>query len=150
MCAPILLQSRCSGLGLKCIDEIRPLITKLVDLVLGLPLNPIVSLASPSLRILPLQQYILKNAAAQKECCLVTEDGCVAGLVPRLIVRTVYVRADDAVEVAPSDHESERDSTFVYTLDVVSSPGDGVGNARINAHSSEKGTSVLDVRIARA
>lgn len=56
----------------------------------------------------------------------------------------VDVAADHAVEVPPPDHEPHRDAALVDALGVVGDPGDGVGDARVDAEGAEEGAGVLD------
>jgi hypothetical protein len=65
---------------------------------------------------------------------------------PRGIASLVYVGRDDTVQVTPTDNKSQDDSAFVDAFDVVAHPGDGVGDARIDAESAEESACVSNGR----
>ena len=62
----------------------------------------------------------------------------------------VDVRGDDTVEVAPADDETQDDAALVHTLDIVADPGDGVGDAGVDAQGAEEGACVLDMGLLAA
>lgn len=54
------------------------------------------------------------------------------------IAADVDITGDDAIEITPSDDESKNDTTLVDAFDVVTNPGDGIGNARIDSKGAEE------------
>lgn len=47
------------------VDEIRPLIAQLINLLLRLPLNPVVPFSSEALAVLTPEEQMLNNASSQ-------------------------------------------------------------------------------------
>ena len=64
--------------------------------------------------------------------------------VARTVLGPVDVATHDPVEVAPPDDDPECDTALVHALRVVRRPGDGVGDARVNAQGAEEGAGVSD------
>ena len=62
----------------------------------------------------------------------------------------VDVGTDDAVQIAPADDEAEHDAALVHALGVVGGPGDGVGDAGVDAQGAEERAGVLDAGLLRA
>jgi len=103
----------------------------------------VVSLPASSLRILSPEQEVLQQAATEQEERFIGQHHCMAGLVTWGVLRAIYVGADDTIEVSPPDHKPELNASFVNTFNIVGGPGYGVGDAWVDAHRSEEGTSVL-------
>lgn len=59
------------------------------------------------------------------------------------ILWAVDIAADNTVQISPSDDESQRDTTLVDTFGVVGDPGDGVGDARVDAQRAQESPGVL-------
>ena len=62
------------------------------------------------------------------------------------IFSSVNIRDDQALQIGPSHGDPERHSSLVNALGVVRYPGDGVGDARIDAHRRQESGSELDMR----
>ena len=73
------------------IQEIRPLVAKLVDLIFRLTRNPVVTLAGPALSILASQEKMLHNTASEQKGSFVTQHDRVAGLEARLVFGAVDI-----------------------------------------------------------
>ena len=71
----------------------------------------------------------MQHAAAEEEDGQVGEDDAVALAVEGGVFGLVDVGGDDAVEVAPADHEAHGDAALVDAFGVVGGPDDGVGDA---------------------
>ncbi len=115
------------------INEIRPRIPHRLNLLLRLPLRPIIPPASPPLPIFIPQQHILQYTAAEEEDGQVGQDDAVTFSVLRRVFGLIDVGADDAVEVAPADDETHRYATLVDAFGVVGDPDYGVGDAGVDA-----------------
>lgn len=74
----------------------------------------------------------------------VRQNNAVSQLIPWLIPRPIDIARNDAVQVPPSDHESQRHATLVHSFDVVGTPTYGVSYARIDSKRSQEGSSVFD------
>lgn len=55
----------------------------------------------------------------------------------------VDIAADDTVEVAPANEEAKHNTSLVDAFDVVGDPGNGEGDAGVDAESAQKGADVL-------
>ncbi len=135
---------------LNCIDEIGPLVTQSLNLILRLPLRPHVSESTGSLLVLSNQQNPLKNTTSQQEKSQIGQDGAMARQIARSVFAAVYVGGDDAVEISPANNEAEGHPALVNAFDVIGGPGDGIGNARIDPQSGKINTSILNARVSRA
>jgi hypothetical protein len=129
------------------VDEVRPFVTQLVNLVLRLTFNPVVSFATSSLRILAPEQDILLHAATEQEHGFIAKDRPMARLETWSILGSVDIRGHDPVEIAPADDEPKGDATLVHSFNVVGCPGDGISDARVDSHCAQKGAGILYVRV---
>ena len=57
---------------------------------------------------------------------------------------------EHTVQISPSDHEPQRDSSLVDSLDVVRRPANRVRNARVDAHGAQEHARVLYMRFSGA
>lgn len=128
----------------KRINKIRPPIAQHLHLALTLPLNPHIPLSFPPLPILAHQQHALQDAAAQQKHRQICQDGAMTGEESRRIFAAIDVGGHDPVQVAPADDEADGDAALVDALDVVGRPGDGVGDAGVDAQGAEVDSRVLD------
>ena len=92
------------------IDEIRSLVAELIDLFLGLALHPDISLTVAPFGVFSAEQQVLDDAASKKPRSFVGKDHGVAGLEAWFVFGSVYVAGDDSVQIAPTNHKSERDT----------------------------------------
>ena len=67
-----------------------------------------------------------------------------SGPIFRRCLSLIDIRANNAVQVAPTDDESHCDTTFVDTFGIVGDPNDSVGDARVDAEGAKEGASVAD------
>lgn len=132
---------------LQRINKIRPRIPQKLHLLERLPLGPIIPPPAPALRVLPPQQEILQNTAAEQEEGEVSEDDAVARAVEGRVRGAVDVGGDDAVEVAPAYDDAHGDAALVDAFGVVGAPDDGVGDAGVDAEGGEEGACVLDAGV---
>lgn len=130
--------------SLQGIKEIRPPIAQEFNFGFALPLDPIVSLASQPLRVLTPEQRLRDDAPAQQPKHQVRQHDAVSREETRGLLGKVDVAADDAVEVAPTDDEAQRDAALVHAFEVVGRPSDGVGDARVDSEGAEESACVLD------
>ena len=115
-----------------------------LDLLLRLALGPMISLAPRPLRILPLQQRIIQHAPPQQKENQIRKHDAVPRPILGFILVSVNIAADNAVQIPPPDDEPHGDAALVHALGVVADPGDGVGDARVDAEGAEEGARVLD------
>ena len=73
------------------VQEIGPLIAKLVNLLPRLTFNPVVALASSALRILATEEKVLQNTASEQEHSFVSQHDGVARLESRLVLGAVDI-----------------------------------------------------------
>lgn len=76
-------------------------------------LSPVVSLAETALSVLVAQEDILQDGTTQQEYRQISEDGRMAGVEMWGVRTAIDIRRDNAVEVAPSDDDSEGDATLI-------------------------------------
>jgi len=103
-----------------------------------------VSLAGQPLGVLLSQEQVLEHAAAEQRDDEVAQHRAVTRRVARGIRGAVDVAAHDPVQVSPPDDDPQRDPALVHALGVVRGPGDGVGDARVDAQGPEEGAGVPD------
>ena len=73
------------------VDEVWPLVSQFLNFSLRLAFNPVVSLATPPLRILPPEEEILHHATTEQEQGFITQYNSVAGLETWRIFRSIDV-----------------------------------------------------------
>lgn len=64
--------------------------------------------------------------------------------IPGRILLAIDITGHDAVEIPPADKHADGDAALVDALDVVGDPGDGVGDAGVDAEGAEEGGEVGD------
>jgi hypothetical protein len=115
-----------------------------------LPLGPTITQSRPPLSVLTHQHEALQQAAAEEEEGEVGEHGAVAGQEAGRVNAAVDVGRHHAVQVAPADHEAERDPALVHALDIVGCPRDRVADAGVDAEGAEVDARVLDAGVGGA
>src|ERR1700737_3248807 len=71
-----------------------------------------------------------------------------AQCVPRSIHLAIDIRRHNTVKVSPRNDRTERYTAFVYSFNVISDPGDGVGDTRVDPHGAQKRSGVGNLGIA--
>lgn len=130
------------------VEEIRPLITLLLKLILGLAHRPIIPLALRTLLILPPQLERHEQRAAKQEEHHIRQHHTMTLVESRTL--EVNIGRNDTIQISPAYYESQHNTALVDTLGIIGHPGNRVCNARVNPQRAEKGTSILHRRVARA
>lgn len=132
------------------INEIWSLVTANPNLVWSLALMHVVPGSGQPLSVLDSQKNMHSDGAAQQAQGQRREDDSVAGVEMWCFGLDVDVGRDNSVKIAPADHYSQDDSALVDAVDVVGDPGERVGDTRVDAHSTEEGSCVLNSWVGRA
>ena len=94
--------------------------------------------------ILSSQEVLLQETSPEQEDTKISQDHTVPWKEARRVFSTVDIAAHHSIEVTPADDEPKSDSTFVDSLDVVTRPRDGVGDARVNTQGAQERSRVRD------
>lgn len=123
-----------------------PLVSHQLDLFIRLSFHPDISFTSTSLAVLALKYEVCDDASAEQEQRQVCQHNTVTKLIAWFVLSTVDVACNDAIQVSPTDHETERYASLVDAFCVIRAPGDSICDGGIYACRSKEGTSVLDSR----
>lgn len=102
------------------VDEIRPHVAQELNLAWVQSFHPVIAFAAQALTILPLQQNVLQQRPTKFKQHQVGKNHAVTRIIARLILFTIDIGRDDAVEVSPSNDESKRDTAFVDAYTIIS------------------------------
>lgn len=100
----------------------QPFVSHQINLLFTLPLNRSISFASAPLTVLVAQHDMRYDTTPKEEQRKVRQNDAVAKPVKRFVCCAVDVASHDAVQVAPSNDESKRDTALVYAFGVVCAP----------------------------
>jgi hypothetical protein len=100
----------------------QPFVSHQINLLFTLSLNRSISFASAPLAVLVAQHDMRYDTTPKEEQRKVRQHDPVAKPVKRFVCCTVDVAGHDAVQVAPSNDESKRDTAFVHAFGVVCAP----------------------------
>ncbi len=67
-----------------------------------------------------------------------------SGPIERRVLRLVYIRRYDAVEIAPADDNAHSYAALIDAFGVIADPDDGVGDAGVDAEGAEESAGELD------
>ena len=81
-----------------------------------------ISLTFSSSGVLHPQEDRLRNTSSKKEQDQISYHRSMSGLVARFILSAVDVGGNDSIEISPTDYETQCDTTFVYTFNIVCGP----------------------------
>lgn len=136
---------RCYNLG--GVKEIWSLVAELLDLILGLALDPVIALTLLAQPVLTLEHEVHEEGSAEKEQELVCKHNTVASPVARLLLRVVDIGGHNTIHVTPADNNTNHDTTLERSLDIVRCPGQSVGDSGVDSCGAEESAGVLDLHI---
>jgi hypothetical protein len=99
-----------------------PVVSHQVNLFFALPHNGSVSFASTPFLVLSTQQEVCNDAASEEEQGKICQHNAMSEAVEWLVCCAIDVAGHDSVQVAPSDHETQRDAALVHAFGVVGAP----------------------------
>lgn len=111
------------NIALNSVEKVWSQVTQLIPLRVIEPFSPMVPFTAQPLSVFTSKQERLQDAAQEQKQGHVTKYGAVSWLVTGLILGAIDVATNNAIEVAPTDHEAKRDSTFVYAYDLLACSG---------------------------
>ena len=124
-----------------------PLIPQQRNLLLTLPLNPMIPLPLLPLLILIDQQKPRNHTATKQKHKQIPQHNPMPDIVPRRI--EVDIRANDTIDIAIPNHRTHNNPPLKHPLHIVRAPHNRIRNRRVDPQRPQVHTRVLHARVGR-